>query len=250
MKNVSGWSGLDFPGGLLADGVRAPVPLPDLPAGACRRALETILADSSIPGGTRAAALSTWTQLLEGAREFIALAHALLETEGDASRMRETVRRIHIVLGALLREVDAAYVLEQVSEIVASARRSANESPARLPRPGRIRDFITPLEAHLEEAGVPRVLEPESLGRLLVHLDEFYDDCCLVLARLLQVLSLEIEEARAQAPDLLRSLYRDFVRASFTDNLRPLEPRSAEPGAGPGLVALLRDLEQALARLG
>ncbi|MBI4602636.1 MAG: hypothetical protein HY721_11815 [Planctomycetes bacterium] len=253
------WSGLHISPELLAEGRKAPIAVPREPATAYRRALEALLEGSGISAGAAEAALSTGVTLLHGAQEVLFLANRLAEPGLPAARRGEAARGLAVTLAALVRERPAAYALQQLAGVLRAARGAgdaagdAAPAAAELPRLPRLKDYMTPLEAAMEEAGVLRVMEPERLGQLLVRLDEIYDDAALALDRLFHLASRPVEEARALAPDLLRRLYTDFARASLADHVmaehEQRREEKPEPGRGTGLIDLLPELARAFEAL-
>ena len=90
--------------------------------------------------------------------------------------------------------------------------------------------------------------QAERFATLLVHMDDFYDDACLHLARLHSLAALSLAEAESLAPDFLRRIHVELVRGSFDDHLAALEPKKKEPGVQAGLAGLLPELIEALRR--
>jgi hypothetical protein len=242
----SGWSGLEVPPRILEGGLRAPVAFPRLTARAYRAFLERLLDGSGVPGGVLQAALATGSGLLEGAGEIVEQSNRLSDPATGLDGAKAATRGLLLASGALLGHRNAAYVLQQVGEIL----RSRPGVPApETPRISRRKDLLTPLETAFDRLGLPRYLEPERAGPLLVHLDEIYDDATVQIERVLHVASLEIDGARALAPELLTRLYRDFARASFADHLLAEHEKGKDPGEGTGLLDLLRELGEALERV-
>ncbi len=242
------WSGFTIPPGFLADGCKAPLPLPRETAASYRRALLELIEGTGVPRGAAEAGLSTAAALLEGAQEILVLANALLKEGTPLAALKETIRQLLLEIGALLKQRNSAYAIHQIAGLMTSSGCAA-VAPTQLPRIGRLKDFMTPLEKAFERIEVPRVLEAENLGQLLVRLDEFYDDAALQLQRLFQLASVDVEQARALAPDMLRRIYTEFATGSFADHLLAEHEKGKEPGQGTGLRDLLPALGRALESL-
>ena len=244
----SRWSGLPAPGDLLAEGRKAPLEVPVTTAAATRQMLETLLSGVQIPGGTIEAALSTASGLIEGLSEFITQSNRLIAVEKPAE-MIEIARQLHQEIWAMLKLRDASYSVQQVAEIVASRRSPDGRWPP-LPRFPRLKDYMSPLESRLEALGLQKDLDDARFATFLVHMDDFYDDASLHLARLYFLAARDRTEAEGLAPDFLRRLHVELVRGSFDDHLSALEPKKKEPGTEAGLAYLLPELIEALRRRG
>lgn len=252
---MTAWSELTAPPEFLAEGRKAPLALPRETAASYRRAIVALLEGSGVPINAVEAGLSTASALLEGAQEALALANQLVRLDATPKTMMESARQLLLEVGALLRQRNGAYAIHQMAGLMAARRDPGSEAPA-FPRIPRLKDFLTPLEASLERVGVSRVLEPERLGPLLVHLDEFYDDAALELQRLFYIADKDLAEARHLAPDFLRRLYTDFAHASFADHLlaedeeekeqEKKQEKTQEPRKGTGLLHLLPELVETL----
>ncbi len=258
------WHGLEIPADFCTEGRKAPLQAPVETSATYRRALVKLLAGTGIPVNAFEAGLSTAAALLEGAQGFIALANKLTQGGLSPEKMRTLTDDLLRTVGALLGQRRTAYAVHQIASFLASSLPSSTP-PTTLPRLPRLKDFMTPLEAALERVGVGKHMESQELGTLCVHLDEFYDDCALLFARLSHLLSLELAQAQAVAPDFFRRVHTDFAQASFSDHLRDErdKPREEEePGGDPfaargrdrgptgsGLLSLLPGLSQALASM-
>lgn len=265
----SPWSDLAFPGSFLDESLRAPIPLPSLGPADVRRALERVLERIPIPPGASEAALSAAAGLLHGCETLLSLLHELLDPAADSSRLRDTVRDVLRLFRLLLEHAKSSYSLEQIAQVAQAALVSAGSSATDLPRLRRLKDFMSPLEERLMTLGLASRMDPERLGKLLVHLDDLYDDAALMLQRFACLAIAEIGEAVRLLPALLRRLYQGFVRGSISDHIQPLyavdrtEPgalerpdgevlrgeEGPEPPESERLLPLLQELEAALANL-
>jgi hypothetical protein len=242
------WSGLEIPSRILEGGLRAPVAFPRQAPRAYRTFIERLLGESGVPGGALQAAVATGSGLFEGAADLVEWSNRLIDPAASGLEgARAAARGLLLASGALLGHRNAAYVLQQVGEIVRS-RHGPAAPEAALPRVPRRKGLIDPLEAAFERLGLSRHMEPERSGPLLVHLDEIYDDAAVQIERALHIASREIGEARTLAPEFLTRLHRDFARASFADHLLAEHEKEKGPGEGTGLLDLLRELGEALER--
>ena len=144
-------------------------------------------------------------------------------------------------LATLASERGGAYAITQVGEIAAAQRDTP--APAAIHRSPR--HYMKPLERRLGQLDVPARMELDRLGRLLVEIDEFYDDSCLVLRRLGELSLLDLEEARARFPHFLLQAYQEYAVASFDAHLVAVAVGEAPPppkDRGSGLLELLPEL--------
>lgn len=241
---MSPWQELEIPEGFREDGRKAPLAIGKETAATFRRTLLKLLAgENAPPQGLPAleAGLSTAASLLEGAQGFLSLANQLVSQGKSAPAAAKIGEDLLRTVGALLGHRNAAYAIHQVAGVLTTAP-GVKDCAREIPRVPRLRDYMSRLEELLERTGADRVIESDALGPLCVHLDEFYDDCALVLRRFYLLLEAEdLGKARAMTPDFLRRLYTDFAHASFADHLlgeagSPPEgsQRSGRPGAaGP-----------------
>ena len=253
---MTAWHPLEIPVDFRSEGRKAPLAAPAETAHAYRRALVKLIDETRVPVQALEAGLSTAAALLEGAQGFIGLANDLVRPDAAPEQMRAVAADLLRTVGALLSQRRSAYAIHQMAGVIASGGVEAG-FPVELPRISRLRGYMTPLELALERVGVERHLEAKMLALLCVHLDDFYDDCALQLARLFHALGLEQNAARAVAPDFLRRLYADFAHASFADHLlaeherrepaeEPDDPSAPQAPEGSGLLGLLPRLTQAL----
>lgn len=258
------WHSLEIPADLAAPGKRAPLALPPQTSRSFRPVLLKLLDGSGVPPAALEAGLSTAAALLEGAQGFVQLANELVEPGATPRQVLKLSEDLLREVGALLRQRRGAYAVHQMAGVL-SAALPAGRVEVELPRLPRLRDFMTPLETAIERWNAAAAIDAGSLGKLCVHLDEFYDDCALQLARFYHVIDRDQTAAQALAPDHWRRLYTEFVQASFNDHLlaeaAPGGSPPAEvpaPGAatgdgdrGPGsaLLALLPLLSRALLSL-
>lgn len=258
------WHGLEIPADFCTEGRKAPLQAPMETSATYRRVLVKILEGTRIPANAFEAGLSTAAALLEGAQGFISVANELTHESLSPEKMRTLTDDLLRTVGALLGQRRTAYAVHQLASFLASSLPSSTP-PTTLPRLPRLKDFMTPLESALECVGVGKHMDTQKLGMLCVHLDEFYDDCALLFVRLSHLLSLELAQAQAVAPDFLRRVYTDFAKASFSDHLqdeqnkpREEEEPDGDPFAsqgrdrepmGSGLLSLLPELSHALASM-
>ena len=262
---TTAWPPLEIPADFSVEGRKAPLLVPVETGASYRRALVALFEGTGASINAVEAGLSTAAALIEGAQGFLSIANDLTRPTATLNDMRRLAEDLLRTVGALLKQRRSAYAIHQMAGVLAS-RLPLEDRSATLPRLPRLRDFMSPLELTLERIGAGRQMEAAKLGTLCVHLDEFYDDCALLLARFFHLLALERAKARAVAPDFLRRLYTDFAHASFADHLlaehdaqpeekeEPDDPfaspgRGKEP-SGSGLLGLLPTLTQALASLG
>jgi hypothetical protein len=250
MAESAGWSGLIAPEGFLVPGGRAPVPVPRETAASYRSALVRLL-ESSSPELVRKleAGLSTASTLLEGAQELLVTANELVAPGKSVVEVRHSAESILRILGALLRQENSAYALRQMAELLESAVGSSSDRGSLQHFP-RVKDLLGLLDGMLERIRLSGTMEPDRLGKMLVHLDELYDDACLQLQRFYSLSALRIEEARQLAPEVLRRFHDQFARASIADHVLASSEKQEEPGSGTGLLQLLPELIQALEAAG
>lgn len=255
------WHELEIPEDFVTPGRKAPLRFGNAAPASFRPALLKLLAGVGTPVAALEAGLSIAAALLEGAQGFLTIANELIDPGAAPGTLLIKSEDMLREIGALLRQRRGAYAVHQMAGVLASSLpvTTATGPVTTLPRLPRLRNFITPLELALERWGVAGNMEPEQLGRVCVHLDEFYDDCALQLARFYHLLGQDLAAAQALAPDFWRRLYTDFVQASFTDHLvaEPVQDQVAEKekepdettSPGSGLLALLPLLTRALSSL-
>ncbi|MCH2373416.1 MAG: hypothetical protein MK538_04485 [Planctomycetes bacterium] len=259
--DASDWSPVTFPAELFDESSAAPVVMPPDSPREFAVLFAALLEDLSIPNSLLQQFLSTATIVVYGAREFISRANLLTAPDQPRNSGRDQIEQLLACVTTLAGERQSAYSLQQVGDLAAS-KRDAVTDDLRLRRTPR--RFMKPLERRLQELDVPARMELDRLGRLLVQLDEFYDDSCLLLHRLGTLAAYDLADARDQFPGFLHHAYRDFAVASFDDHLiadPPAEPPPAEltdeavpeekapppPGEGRrGLLDLLPELLSSL----
>lgn len=241
------WSPLRPVSGFLEEGAKAPVPVPAESGNTYRDTLERLLAGIVIPRGALQTAVATGSILLLGAQNTLSMANSLARGEPSAHEVQQIVQKMLRCFLVLLKERPTAYVLHQVAEI-AEAQLGPPPGDIELVRVNRLKDFMSPLETCLGRLGVERRMEAPRFAALLVHLDDLYDDASVQLQRLFLLAGRELPEARILAPDFLRRLYSDFVRASLADHLLSEPPggEDRDVDRGTGLIALLPELVEVL----
>jgi hypothetical protein len=222
--------------------------LPRLDAPACRGFFAALLEPAEIPAGVLEAAVRTGTGLLSGASDILDRLDSLVRIEAGGEAMQLGVEELLRGMGRLIGHRSAAYVLEQVVELVAAA--AGAPAPGNdWPRIPRLKGLMEPIEDALSRAGVAERMDAVRLGTLLVRLDELYDDASVQVERALHLAARPLPTARQLAPEFLRRLHREFAKASLADHLLAEHEKGAE-GAGTGLITLLPELTSVLRELG
>jgi hypothetical protein len=226
--------GLDPNLGILAPGLRAPLPLVANPRHVLQRAFRSILSGTSALRELIDPAASTGGGMVHACQELVLGAGRLAAAPREG--LAEAIRTVLWACRDLQGACDAAYVLRQVAETIAGA---ADRKPAAFERS---KDLMGPLDRHLEELGLPERMDPARFGVLQVQLDEAYDVASLQLQRFYGALQ-DAEPFPAFAA------FARTLAATVAKELVPDQVLGIGAGAGrerTGLMDLLPELETEL----